>query len=75
MKKDVKIMKECNINICYICGEVTNANNKHITKPYLANDWIWLCDECEKLRQETYKKHPHLKGDVIQYLRVIKGVK
>jgi len=66
---------DCSIQICYTCGKVTRTKHKHITKPYFPNDWIWLCDECEELRKKIINKHHNMKGDEIQYLRTIIGVK
>lgn len=66
---------DCNIQRCYTCGKVTLAKHKHITKPYFQNDWIWLCDECEELRKKIINKYHGRRGDEIQYLRTIIGVK
>lgn len=67
--------RNCHIQVCYTCGKVTLAKHKHITRPYLYNDWIWLCDECEELRKKILNTHIGMMGDEIQYLRTIIGVK
>lgn len=63
----------CHLQICYTCGEVTSDDYRHITKPYLMNDYIYLCSDCEKFLME--RAHEFRYGDPIQVVRKIKGVK